>query len=86
MKDRLADADLVFADPDNGLEPSGFSYGSSMVGKSVLFSELRELVEPGRCLVVYHLIKDRLSTPVGPLPDRSIEMNYCPSRRCCGTA
>jgi hypothetical protein len=27
--DSLADADLVFVDPDNGLEPSGFSLGSA---------------------------------------------------------
>jgi hypothetical protein len=54
MQDRLADADLVFADPDNGLEPSGYSYGSSTAGKSVLLGELRELAKPERCLIVYH--------------------------------
>jgi hypothetical protein len=54
MKDRLADADLVFVEPDNGLEPSGFSYDSTKAGKSVLLSELRELAKPGRCLIVYH--------------------------------
>ena len=54
IKDRLADADLVFVDPDNGIEPAGFSYGSSKAGKSVLLSELRELAKPGRCLIVYH--------------------------------
>jgi hypothetical protein len=54
MKERLADADLVFVDPDNGTEPVGFSYGSSKAGKSVLLSELRELANPGRCLIVYH--------------------------------
>lgn len=50
----LAGADLVFVDPDNGLEPSGFSYGSSKAGKSVLLSELQELARPDRCLIVYH--------------------------------
>jgi hypothetical protein len=53
-KDQLADADLVFADPDNGLEPDRFTYCSAKAGKSVTFSELLELVRPGRCLIVYH--------------------------------
>ena len=52
--DSLADADLVFVDPDNGLEPSGFSHGSAKSGKSVMHSELLELTLPGRCLIVYH--------------------------------
>jgi hypothetical protein len=39
----LRDADLVFVDPDNGLEPDGHSHGSSKSGKSVLLGELREL-------------------------------------------
>jgi hypothetical protein len=52
--DRLADADLVFVDPDNGLEPSRFSHGSTTSGKNVLLSELLELVRPGRSLIVYH--------------------------------
>jgi hypothetical protein len=52
--DSLAEADLVFVDPDNGLEPTGFSHGSAKAGKSVMFSELLELACPGRCLIVYH--------------------------------
>jgi hypothetical protein len=54
MLHRLADADLVFVDPDNGLEPSGFSYASAKAGKSALLRELLELAQPGRCLIVYH--------------------------------
>ena len=50
----LHGADLVFVDPDNGLEPDGYSHGSAKSGKSVLLSELRELAKPGRCLIVYH--------------------------------
>ena len=46
--------DLFFVDPDNGLEPAGYSHGSAKAGKSVLLSELRELARPGRCLIVYH--------------------------------
>ena len=44
----------MFVDPDNGLEPSGFSQGSAKSGKSVMLSELLELMLPGRCLIVYH--------------------------------
>ena len=54
MKDSLTEADLLFVDPDNGLEPAGYSHGSAKAGKSVLLSELRELARPGRCLIVYH--------------------------------
>ena len=54
MKDSLTEADLLFVDPDNGLEPAGYSHGSAKAGKSVLLSELHELARPGRCLIVYH--------------------------------
>jgi hypothetical protein len=50
----LAEADLVFVDPDNGLEPAGHSLGSSKAGKSILLAEVRALATPGRCLIVYH--------------------------------
>jgi hypothetical protein len=54
MKDSLMGADLVFVDPDNGLEPAGYRRRSAKAGKSVLLSELGELARPGRCLIVYH--------------------------------
>lgn len=50
----LEAADLVFVDPDNGLEPTGFSYGSSKAGKSITLDELWTLARPGLCLIVYH--------------------------------
>jgi hypothetical protein len=50
----LDGTNLVFVDPDNGLEPDGYSHGSAKSGKSVLLSELRELARLGRCLIVYH--------------------------------
>lgn len=43
----LAYADFVFVDPDNGLQPSGFSYASAEAGKSVLLGELLELARRG---------------------------------------
>jgi hypothetical protein len=54
VKKSLADANLIFVDPDNGLEPGFFSHGSAKSGKSVRLSELREFAAPGRCLIVYH--------------------------------
>ncbi len=50
----LADAGIVFADPDNGLEPAGFSPGSKNGGKAIAFDELRALATPGRTIIVYH--------------------------------
>jgi hypothetical protein len=50
----LDGADLVFVDPDNGLEPAGYSPGSSKAGKCILLTELHALAMPGRCLIVYH--------------------------------
>lgn len=54
VRSTLDEADMVFIDPDNGLEPDGFSHGSAKAGKSVLVAELRALARPGRCLIVYH--------------------------------
>jgi hypothetical protein len=50
----LKQADLLFLDPDNGLEPGGFRPTALKSGKSIMLSELRELAMPGRCLIVYH--------------------------------
>ena len=36
IRHRLTDTDIVFVDPYNGFEPSGFSHGSSSAGKSVM--------------------------------------------------
>lgn len=54
MKEALKGCDLVFLDPDNGLEPSGFSHGAAKAGKCVTLAELEQLREGGRALVVYH--------------------------------
>jgi hypothetical protein len=53
-KQQLVAADIVFVDPDNGLAPDSFSYGSPKAGKSVLLDELHRLATPERCLIVYH--------------------------------
>jgi hypothetical protein len=54
VRQTAQEADLLFVDPDNGLEPAGYSHGSAKAGKSILLTELRELAKPGRCLIVYH--------------------------------
>jgi hypothetical protein len=50
----LRDCNLLFLDPDNGLETKGFKIGAPKAGKSVGLAELVALQAPGRALVVYH--------------------------------
>jgi hypothetical protein len=50
----LADCDLVFLDPDNGLETKNFSLGARSGGKSVSLDALKALRRTGRTLIVYH--------------------------------
>lgn len=50
----LEPCDLVFLDPDNGLETKAFDLGAARAGKSVALTELRALKRPGRAILVYH--------------------------------
>jgi hypothetical protein len=50
----VSGCDLLFLDPDNGLETSRFDAGLRKAGKSVSLSELTALKRPGRAMVVYH--------------------------------
>jgi len=54
LKGRVSDCDLVFLDPDNGLEPAGFRAGSGKSIKSATYAEVAALMRPGRALVIYH--------------------------------
>ena len=54
VKRVVADRDLVFLDPDNGLEPDKCRVTRRTAGKSVLLEELRSLRTRGRCIIVYH--------------------------------
>jgi len=54
MLSDLADCDLVFLDPDNGLETSSFSLGAVAAGKCISLAQLTRLSRPDRALVVYH--------------------------------
>lgn len=50
----LRSCDLVFADPDNGIEPEKFDHEDVKAHKSATFPELRKLARAGRALLVYH--------------------------------
>lgn len=50
----VKDCDLVFLDPDNGLETKSFDSGAAKAGKSVSLAELQALRRPNRTVVVYH--------------------------------
>ncbi len=54
LKAQLADCDLVFVDPDNGIEPEGFKPTSKKSIKSVTLAEIRALYGPSRPIVIYH--------------------------------
>ena len=54
MERTLEGANLLFLDPDNGLEPAGFRPTALKAGKSITLAELQALTLPGRCLIVYH--------------------------------
>jgi hypothetical protein len=69
----LEETNLVFVDPDNGLEPDRHNHGAAKSGKSVLISELRALARSGRCLIVYHHHTRRKGghpSEIEHLPDR----------------
>jgi hypothetical protein len=50
----VAECDLVFVDPDNGIEPDGFDVEAPRSNKSVTLHELCALGRDGRTLLVYH--------------------------------
>jgi hypothetical protein len=50
----FADRDIVFFDPDNGLEPATFKPGTTKSGKSISVEEIRHFKQADRTLIVYH--------------------------------
>jgi hypothetical protein len=54
VQNSLATCNLVFVDPDNGLEPSSFRLQRRKAGKSITLAELQALRAPGRSLIAYH--------------------------------
>jgi hypothetical protein len=51
---KLVASDLVFVDPDNGLETAGFSPGAAVAGKSISVAELLALAAGDRVVIAYH--------------------------------
>ncbi len=51
---KLAASEVVFVDPDNGLETAGFSPGTAVAGKSISVAELLALAAGGRAVIAYH--------------------------------
>jgi hypothetical protein len=54
VKTVLDGCNIVFVDPDNGLELGKFALTRSRSGKSIRYSELNALNQEARSLVVYH--------------------------------
>jgi hypothetical protein len=54
LKSSVSDCDLIFVDPDNGIEPAGFRAGSRKSIKSITFDEIKGLYSPTRPIVIYH--------------------------------
>ncbi|OWU79127.1 hypothetical protein ATO1_13675 [Phaeobacter sp. 22II1-1F12B] len=52
--EKLAECDIVFADPDNGIvDDDDRRKGSAKFGKQIPIDEIRRLAE-GRCAIIYH--------------------------------
>lgn len=54
VKAALTDCDLVFADPDNGIEPARYQPTMGTAGKSITWNEIAALRASGRALIIYH--------------------------------
>lgn len=61
--ERIEGADVVFLDPDNGLQIKSCRYGASRSSKFVFWNELRTLWERGHSIVVYQHLT-RVNRPV----------------------
>jgi hypothetical protein len=46
--------DLVFVDPDNGLEPASYRETRASSAKSIRISEVKRLAGDGRSVLIYH--------------------------------
>lgn len=57
---KAAESDLVFLDPDNGIEVKSCRYGNKRSSKYVYWQELEVLWESGKSLLVYqHFIREK---------------------------
>jgi hypothetical protein len=79
-KQAVADCNLLFLDPDNGLEVKSVGPGSQLAGKYVAVSEMPELLGGGALVILYQhcdrspwqvqraKIRDQLVTGIGQQP------------------
>lgn len=75
----IEEADLMFLEPDNGLQPAGFSHDLPKAGKSITLDEPRALARPERCLIVYHHQTRRKGGHHGEIE------NWADRLRACGS-
>ena len=59
IRRKLEPTDLLFLDPDNGLEPAGFRPTAAKSGKSIMISEVRQFAKT-------RAMPDRVSPPISP--------------------
>ena len=71
--ERTKDCQLVFLDPDNGMEPENTRAGDLRAGKYALHSEVRDYLERGQSLVVYHHL-NRSARATNQIHQRQLEI------------
>jgi hypothetical protein len=68
MRQQFANADLIFFDPDNGLEVESVSWGARKSSKYVYLRELSDVYRAGHSLLVYqHFRREKRSRFVATL-------------------
>jgi hypothetical protein len=74
------DADLVFLDPDNGLEVTSVGRRSATAPKYTYYSELMPYVQRPQSLIVYHHL-GRRGTADEQIDGRLTELGACTNRQ-----
>lgn len=60
LSENATDVDLIFLDPDNGLEVKSKAYGSKRSSKYLYWREIEELWTSGKSLLIYqHFIREK---------------------------
>ncbi len=66
----MADCDLVFFDPDNGLEAKSKPYGTKNSSKFIYWRELEAFYQRGQSLLIYqHFIREQRDSFISRLSD-----------------
>ena len=61
---RMRDAEIIFFDPDNGVETPALNLGSPKVGKYVFWSEIEAAWASGKSLVIYNHLNRSASAAI----------------------